>query len=198
MLDIRGLPKSRPYHTKAKQIKGNSLPKNIPSILAAKAALLCHLLPLGLFLLQHIAKMNEADFAMERNERDASPERFINTPPGRRSNEIERIDTASSSSASSSEGSAVRRDQAISRMSTQRDLERHPTMLSRIQTAKSQHTGTVGRSFTGKSRDSRKPLPEMGLGKPYPPKLPAQEQYVVEFDGPDDPLHAQNWPMRKK
>lgn len=41
-------------------------------------------------------------------------------------------------------------------------------------------------------------MPEMGLGKPMPPPLPAQEEYVVEFDGPDDPLHAQNWPMRKK
>lgn len=41
-------------------------------------------------------------------------------------------------------------------------------------------------------------MPEMGLGKPYPPLLPAQEEYVVEFEGPDDPLHAQNWPMRKK
>ena len=142
--------------------------------------------------------MNEADLAMERNERDASPERFINTPPGRPSHEIERIATGSSSSTSSSENSAVRREGMISRMSTQRDLERHPTVLSRIQTAKSQHTGTVGRSLTGKSRESRKPLPEMGLGKPFPPLLPSQEEYVVEFDGPDDPLHAQNWPMRKK
>lgn len=142
--------------------------------------------------------MNEADIAMQRNERDASPERFINTPQGRPSHEIERIPTASSSSTSSSEGSVVRRERLLRRASTQRDLERHPTVLSRIQTAKSQHTGTVGRSLTGKSRESKKPLPEMGLGKPYPPLLPAQEEYVVEFDGPDDPLHAQNWPMRKK
>jgi DHA1 family multidrug resistance protein-like MFS transporter len=38
----------------------------------------------------------------------------------------------------------------------------------------------------------------MGLDKPYPPPLPDQEEYVVEFDGPDDPLHAQQWPMKKK
>jgi DHA1 family multidrug resistance protein-like MFS transporter len=144
--------------------------------------------------------MNEADLEMERNERDASPERFANSPHGRPSHEIERIATASTSSSSSSEGSAIRRERTaqMSRMSTQRDLERHPTVLSRMQTAKSQHTGTVGRSLTGKSRESRRPLPEMGLGKPYPPLLPAQEEYVVEFDGPDDPLHAQNWPMKKK
>jgi DHA1 family multidrug resistance protein-like MFS transporter len=142
--------------------------------------------------------MNEADREMERNERDASPERYINTPPGRLSHEIERIPTASTSSSSSSEGSAMRRDAAMSRVSTQRDLERHPTVLSRIQTAKSQHTGTVGRATTAKSRESRRPLPEMGLGKPYPPPLPERDEYVVEFDGPEDPLHAQNWPMRKK
>ncbi len=134
--------------------------------------------------------MNEADREMVRNERDASPERF--------SHEIERIPTASSSSTESSEGSAARRENLMRRMSTQRDLERHPTIISRIQTAKSQHAGTIGRSTTGKSRESRRPLPEMGLGKPYPPPLPAREEYVVEFNGPDDPLHAQNWPMRKK
>jgi DHA1 family multidrug resistance protein-like MFS transporter len=28
--------------------------------------------------------------------------------------------------------------------------------------------------------------------------LPEREEYVVEFDGEHDPLHAQNWPLRKK
>lgn len=84
----------------------------------------------------------------------------------------------------------------MSRISTQRDLERHPTELSRIHTQRSQHSGTVGRD--PKSRESKKPLPEFGAGKPYPPPLPDQEEYVVEFDGPDDPLHAQNWPLGKK
>ncbi|KAN0112817.1 MFS multidrug transporter-like protein [Hyaloscypha variabilis] len=138
--------------------------------------------------------MNEADREMVRNERDASPERFSVVRP---SHEIERIATASSTSTDSS-GSVARREASMSRMSTQRDLERHPTVISRIHTARSQHAGTIGRSLTGKSRESRRPLPEMGLGKPYPPLLPAQEEYVVEFTGPDDPLHAQNWPMKKK
>jgi MFS transporter, DHA1 family, multidrug resistance protein len=38
----------------------------------------------------------------------------------------------------------------------------------------------------------RKNLPKFGGGKPYPPALPTQEEYVVEFDGHDDPSHAQN------
>jgi len=137
--------------------------------------------------------MNSEDLAMRRNETDAAS--GLNTRP---SHEIERILTASSTSSSGTDTSAARRDQTISRISTQRDLERHPTVLERVQTSKSQHAGTVGRTMTGKSRESRRPLPEMGLGKPYPPLLPSQEEYVVEFDGPDDPLHAQNWPTKKK
>ncbi|KAG9230051.1 MFS multidrug transporter-like protein [Amylocarpus encephaloides] len=142
--------------------------------------------------------MNPADLSMERNERDASPERFANIPHGRPSHEIERIASASSSSTFSSDGSMQRRPTAISRVATQRDLERHPTVLSRIHTARSQHAGTIGRTVTSKSRESRRALPEMGLGKPYPPLLPEREEYVVEFSGPDDPMHAQNWPMKKK
>ena len=142
--------------------------------------------------------MDSEDLRMETAERDASPQRFSNTPAGRPSHEIERIPTASSTSTSSSEGSVARREITMSRVSTQRDLERHPTVISRTQTAKSQHAGTIGRSLNTHTRESRRPLPEMGLGKPYPPLLPPSEDYVVEFTGPDDPMHAQNWPMKKK
>ena len=43
-----------------------------------------------------------------------------------------------------------------------------------------------------------KDLPNFGGGKPYPPDLPPYEDYVVEFDGPDDPLHPMNWQFKKK
>ncbi|KAF2439556.1 MFS general substrate transporter [Karstenula rhodostoma CBS 690.94] len=84
--------------------------------------------------------------------------------------------------------------------------ERNPEALSRIETIRSQHAGTVGARPTGPSRITRtlsrrrteKPLSEMGANKPYPPPLPDREEYVVEFMGVDDPLHAQNWPMKKK
>jgi DHA1 family multidrug resistance protein-like MFS transporter len=109
--------------------------------------------------------------------------------------------TTSTSSSSSSDASAEERNiGTISRAATQRDdvvdLERHATALSRIHTIRSQHSATVGASL--KSRQSRRPLPEFGAGKPYPPLLPEREEYVVEFDGVDDPLHAQNWTLRKK
>lgn len=41
-------------------------------------------------------------------------------------------------------------------------------------------------------------LPSFGGDKPYPPPLPEQEEYVVEFSGHDDPRHAMNWPTKKK
>ncbi|KAF2020198.1 MFS general substrate transporter [Aaosphaeria arxii CBS 175.79] len=77
--------------------------------------------------------------------------------------------------------------------------ERHPEAIRRIETHRSQHQATVGAVMTRRatSRASR-PLPSLGANKPYPPLLPDREEYVVEFDGVDDPLHAQNWPLRKK
>jgi DHA1 family multidrug resistance protein-like MFS transporter len=83
--------------------------------------------------------------------------------------------------------------------------ERNPEAIRRIETHRSQHAGTVGTaqaasrlSQTISRRRTERPLPNLGAGKPYPPQLPDREEYVVEFDGADDPLHAQNWPMKKK
>lgn len=144
--------------------------------------------------------IDEVDRELMAAESDAaSPAQYHR----RTSDEIERVVTASSVSTeeSSAAGGATRRNNALamSRISTQNDLERHPTALSRIATARSQHNATVGSGYRSRS-DSRasKPLPAFGAGKPYPPQLPEQEEYVVEFDGPHDPLHAQNWPFRKK
>ncbi|KAL9086566.1 MAG: hypothetical protein Q9159_004082 [Coniocarpon cinnabarinum] len=76
-------------------------------------------------------------------------------------------------------------------------LERHPTALDRIETHRSQHSTTVGALASLRSRKSR-PLPNFGAGKPYPPLLPEREEYVVEFDGHEDPSHPQNWPTKEK
>lgn len=119
---------------------------------------------------------------------------------GRRASaEIERVVTASSTSTSSYAGS-LRGRGGMSRIPTQRDLEHHPTAIDRIQTARSQHSATVGTSIgrsNTQTRDSRRPMPPMGGGKDLPPKYD-EDAFVVEFDGPDDPLHAQNWPLSKK
>ena len=152
--------------------------------------------------------MDIVDKDLEKAEIAASPDRFPHDayfPEGASKSEhvpheeptqkIERQATASSTFSGSS-ASVIREEMAISRAQTQRDLERHPTELSRIETQRTQHSGTVGRTLT--SRKSKKPLPAFGAGKEYPPNLPDKEDYVVEFDGPDDPLHPQNWPMKKK
>ncbi|KAH7080384.1 major facilitator superfamily [Paraphoma chrysanthemicola] len=155
--------------------------------------------------------MNSEDRYIERNERDASPTRFPSSNPEKEIEEqhepIARTATVSSSgstSTTSSDASHAERDAGhMSRIATQRDTEgelaeRHPTALSRIQTQRSQHSTTVGGGLRSRTRDSKRPLPAFGAGKPFPPPLPEREEYVVEFDGPDDPLHAMNWPIRKK
>ncbi|KAF1930778.1 major facilitator superfamily [Didymella exigua CBS 183.55] len=147
---------------------------------------------------------NKVDKYIERAERDASPDRFgppaVDPEKEEGREQIARTATVSSSSTSSSEASDIEREAAMSRIPTQHDeaigLERHESALSRIHTQRSQHSGTVGASL--RSRTSRKPLPAFGAGKPYPPPLPEREAYVVEFDGHDDPMHAQNWPLKKK
>ncbi|KAL3491403.1 major facilitator superfamily domain-containing protein [Aspergillus germanicus] len=104
--------------------------------------------------------------------------------------------TSSSDDASDSYGDGERMSQTQTAQTQPGcGLERHPTALSRIATQRSQHTATVGALRT---RPSRKPLPEFGAGKPYPPPLPEKEEYVVEFVGPDDPLHPQNWSFMRK
>ena len=139
--------------------------------------------------------MDPVDRDLEKAERDASPDRF--SDPSRPQGKLERPQTnASVSTATSSSVSVVREEMGASQLQTTRTLERHPTALSRIETHRSQHSGTVGRSV--KSRTPSKPLPAFGAGKEYPPPLPEREAYVVEFDGHDDPLHPMNWPVRRK
>lgn len=131
-----------------------------------------------------------------RRQSTRSRQSYLSRP----SNEIERI---SSSISSSNNDDDIYDPVAMSRIPTQTDLERTPSDLVRIATQRSQHSETVGMGGIGRRTSTRrsrmsKPLPEFGGGKPYPPMLPSQEAYVVEFDGPADPLHAQNWPLKKK
>ena len=72
----------------------------------------------------------------------------------------------------------------------------HPLEQHRTETHRLQHSQTVGAHPT-KSR-LPKELPNFGGGKEFPPPLPEREEYVVEYDGKDDPLHPQNWKFSKK
>lgn len=152
--------------------------------------------------------VNAEDIAVERAERDASPERFgsvpePHSPVSRRDMRDQLSRTVTASTSGSSASSSVQMEEiGMNRVATQTedniDLERHPTALSRIQTARSQHSATVGAGLHSRTSKHSRPLPEFGGGKPYPPPLPSREEYVVEFNGPSDPIHAQNWPWKKK
>lgn len=139
--------------------------------------------------------MDEVSRDIEKAEEDANRMMQAADPHEEVSRSQSRV-SSSLGSISSSSSSEVIGAPGMERIQTSHTLERHPTALSRIATQRSQHSGTVGASL--RSRVSRKPLPPFGAGKPYPPPLPAKEAYVVEFEGPDDPLHPQNWPTRKK
>jgi len=81
-------------------------------------------------------------------------------------------------------------------ISSSYDIGRHATQIESLRSAHLQHVHTVGSTRTG--RDS-KPLPAFGAGKPFPPVIPAErEAYVVDFEGPEDPLHPLNWSFRTK
>ncbi len=169
--------------------------------------------------------LNEEDVSVIRAERDANPRRYSEWDPNddfyKRYHQLtpaekaalhdqatatkpedDLADTESIASASSSstlELEAIRTAR-MSRTATNRinRSETHPEALSRIETHRSQHSGTVGSRLKSRTSTKQAPLPEMGAGKPYPAPLPDKEEYVVEFEGVDDPRHAQNWPMRRK
>ncbi|OKL58891.1 putative transporter [Talaromyces atroroseus] len=140
--------------------------------------------------------MDEVSRDLEKAEVDASHPHRAGDVPLAHSRTSSSLGSISSSSSSSSSSEVQQNAPVMYRIQTVNDLERHPTALSRIATQRSQHSATVGASL--RSRASKKPLPPFGAGKPYPPPLPSREEYVVEFDGPDDPLHPQNWSTKKK
>jgi len=122
----------------------------------------------------------------------------------RKSKEIQRsrtngseLSSSSSSSDASSRGmSRIATAATAARMDTRATRTRtHPLEDHRTETHRLQQVATVGAT---KSKSYEKPLPNFGGGKPYPPELPPYEDYVVEYDGPDDPLHPQNWTFKKK
>lgn len=157
--------------------------------------------------------MNSEDLRMQRAETDANPRTHTSQDHHREhelEHETERPASPWTRSSSDSYSSSVDRSRSprlntLHSRTTEPDLERQRTTasqaLSRIETRRIQHALTVGGGGESlKSRVSSKatPLPPFGHGKPYPPLLPAREDYVVEFDGPGDPTYPQNWQMRRK
>ena len=108
-----------------------------------------------------------------------------------------RASISSGSTGTDTSASSVRAGLSSAATASLARTRTHPIEQYRTETHRLQHSQTVGAHPT-KSRVPSTPLPEFGGGKPYPPPLPEREEYVVEYDGKDDPLHPQNWPFRKK
>jgi MFS transporter, DHA1 family, multidrug resistance protein len=108
-----------------------------------------------------------------------------------------RASQASTDSSSTGSSSSVRAGLSSAATASLARTRTHPIEQHRTETHRLQHSQTVGAHPT-KSRVPSTPLPEFGGGKPYPPLLPEREEYVVEYDGKDDPLHPQNWLFKKK
>ncbi|POS86336.1 hypothetical protein EPUL_002147 [Erysiphe pulchra] len=86
----------------------------------------------------------------------------------------------------------------VSRSSSHDDLQRNLYASVRSQVLPGHDCNKNDSSVTIQGRESKDSLPESGHVKWYPPPLPDPNLYLVDFDGPDDPIHAQNWPMKKK
>ncbi|RMZ90160.1 hypothetical protein DV736_g2627, partial [Chaetothyriales sp. CBS 134916] len=152
------------------------------------------------------AKMDIVDRDMERAEYQAtriwsqsSKEHHEEEIVRRASGQEHRDDESFSSSSTNSDRGNMNRIATASAAtigSRGYRTQTHPIEDFRTETHRLQQVATVGASSLRKRKTL--PLPEFGGGKPYPPQLPEQEQYVVEFDGKDDPLHPQNWPLRSK
>ena len=126
-------------------------------------------------------------------ERDASPERFPQVRPY-----DSRQSTSFGHSLNSIPTATPGQEYGQSRHQTRtRESSLHPVELGRIRTQRLQQRSTVG-SVGGKQSRPSKPTLEIGAGKPLPPSFLDAEDYVVEFLGPNDPLHPQNWPFAKK
>ncbi|KAJ5893702.1 MFS general substrate transporter [Penicillium taxi] len=144
---------------------------------------------------------NKVDKFIERAEEDAltvSRDEEIS----KESENIRRHSTSETLASSDASSSSVDLSTQFGRIhtrNTELDLEHqlstNSQALSRIETQRLQHAHTVGST---RSRASKVPLPNFGGGKPYPPQLPNREDYVVEFDGPDDPLYPKNWSSTTK
>ena len=137
--------------------------------------------------------MDILDRDLVEAERDASPERF---PQVRPYNSHQSTSYGHSLNSIPTATPGQEYDQSR-RQTRTRESSLHPLELGRIRTQRLQHRSTVGSMGGSQSRPSQ-PTLEIGAGKPLPPSFLDGEDYVVEFLGPNDPLHPQNWPFVKK
>ncbi|KAK6391109.1 hypothetical protein LTR65_004866 [Meristemomyces frigidus] len=100
----------------------------------------------------------------------------------------------------SSAESVERQEIGVSRISTQHeapfDLDRHPTALNGPEPAQSDYWSEHEKSDCLPAKQEA--AAQLRRRQTLSTASAGQKEYVVEFDGPEDPLHAQNWPLSKK
>ncbi|EPS37332.1 hypothetical protein H072_8990 [Dactylellina haptotyla CBS 200.50] len=136
--------------------------------------------------------MNEVDLELIKSEEGARRH-----PTDEHRLEQEAAGIHSKESLEDSTGGAVSRVATAKDVEGGLDAERTRTLMSRTRTAQSVHLNTIGADPT-RTRSKKEKLPPFGSGKDYPPALPDIEQYIVDFEGFDDPMHPQNWTEKKK
>ena len=152
-------------------------------------------------------KLHEHDAAQQaaaqhEHEREVPREEVEERPQSHRMSSMSSSVSSVTTASQSTRQRPSRIDSQMTRTSTRMEkalmeyLDRHPTAIKRIEDHRLQHSMTVGSTKFGLQESQQ--LPPFGANKPYPPPLPEQEEYVVEFNGHDDPHHAQNWPLRRK
>lgn len=83
-------------------------------------------------------------------------------------------------------------------LSASRRVQSHSSVRSDAEYAISMDR-VISREVTRRrERRYSEPLPQIGQDKELPPELPPKELYMVEFEGPDDPLLPFNWSTKKK
>lgn len=122
-------------------------------------------------------------------EREASRERFEHVPTAHTTLEPVETPTRSLTPEQSTQSRPLHPTQS-------RPL--HPVELERLHTHRSIHSGTVGRRANSRTSGTVEKLKTLGGGKIFAPADYNVEEFLVEFDGHDDPLHPQNWSMRKR
>lgn len=140
--------------------------------------------------------MDNVDRFISRAEADAEPERFSPLSTNRTHN------TASAGlSLSFEKTSDTLRggfEEARTRSNTARESRLHQTELVRIATHHLVHSSTVGTTDRQRTRRYSEAKETLGAGKLLPTSTFHVEDFLVEFDGSEDPLHAHNWPLKKK
>lgn len=76
--------------------------------------------------------------------------------------------------------------------------ETAPIPLSRQSTPSSYPNGQISKPSTAGSTHSRRDEGDVEKAAGDPTAVEVPDQYIVDFEGPDDPMNAQNWSKKVK